>query len=153
MKNKLVVWEWLYKADQDFGYAMGSLGSEELPYYDQICFLFQQAAEKYLKAYIVANELKFEKQHNLIKLLSVCLKKDPVLGELREDCRLLTPFYFESRYPDEHFVVATKKQAQDAGLAAGRIQLKIRECLQVDGEITRDMLTKEDKLVEEKLGN
>ncbi len=51
MAHKLVVLEWLFKADQDFGFAKTIL-SYPREYYDQICFHFQQAAEKYLKAYI-----------------------------------------------------------------------------------------------------
>src|SRR3989344_3553011 len=121
MEHKLVVLEWIYKADQDFGYAGLGL-ADESGYYDQICFLFQQAVEKYLKAYIVANDLKFVKEHSLVKLLDECVKTDVSLSILRDGCKFLTVFYFEVRYPDEQFVVATKEQAEKALEAAARVQ-------------------------------
>ncbi|MCK4291916.1 MAG: HEPN domain-containing protein [Planctomycetes bacterium] len=49
--------EWIEKADEDYGFAR--VGIECTDYFGQICFHFHQAAEKYLKAFIVANELKF----------------------------------------------------------------------------------------------
>jgi len=42
-------------------------GKEE--YKEAVGFHSQQAVEKYLKAFVVANELKFERVHNLVKLL------------------------------------------------------------------------------------
>lgn len=56
MVDKRVINEWLVKAQEDFGFASSVL--DDSTYYAQICFHFQQAAEKYLKAFIVANELE-----------------------------------------------------------------------------------------------
>lgn len=98
MAHRLVVLEWLYKADQDFGFAQTNLTDRALSYYDQICFYFQQAAEKYFKAYIVKFDMKFRKLHDLVKLLDICIVRDKDLMMLREDCQFLTPFYFETRY-------------------------------------------------------
>ena len=39
--------------------------AEEKEYYDHICFHFQQSTEKFLKAYIIANDLGFERTHDL----------------------------------------------------------------------------------------
>lgn len=74
MQNE-VVKEWLQKADEDFGFA--STGIEYTDYFSQICFHFQQAAEKYLKAFIIANDLEFRPVHNLIELFEVCKQKNP----------------------------------------------------------------------------
>jgi len=49
-----IISEWLKKADEDFQFALINL-KEQRPFYAQICFHFHQVAEKYLKAYIVAN--------------------------------------------------------------------------------------------------
>jgi HEPN domain-containing protein len=49
MVHKLVILRWLYKADQDFGFARSSLLDRGVTFYDQICFHFQQAAENILK--------------------------------------------------------------------------------------------------------
>ena len=68
MVDRRLVDEWLGKADEDFGFASINL-DEDRPFFPQICFHFHQAAEKYLKAYIVANVLAFRKAHDLVLLL------------------------------------------------------------------------------------
>lgn len=45
--NLEIVKEWIKKADEDFDFAEVVL--EHKAFYPQICFHFQQAAEKYLK--------------------------------------------------------------------------------------------------------
>lgn len=72
MKNE-VAREWLEKADEDFGFASTSI--EGTDFFAQICFHFQQAAEKYLKAFIIANKLKFRPVHNLLELLEICKRE------------------------------------------------------------------------------
>ena len=56
-----IVQEWLRQAEEDFNFASDSIHHEK--YYSRICFLFQQSAEKYLKAFIVAHKLEFRKIH------------------------------------------------------------------------------------------
>lgn len=97
MKLPEIAREWLEKAQEDYGFACASL--EDTDYFAQICFHFQQAAEKYLKAFIVANKLEFRAVHNLLELLDICKQKDPRIEELTEVCRFLNPFYIDSRYP------------------------------------------------------
>ncbi|PKL46484.1 MAG: hypothetical protein CVV39_07145 [Planctomycetes bacterium HGW-Planctomycetes-1] len=77
MKPSEIAKEWLQKAQEDYGFASASL--EDTEYFAQICFHFQQAAEKYLKAFIVANKLEFRAVHNLLELLDICKKQYPVL--------------------------------------------------------------------------
>ncbi len=57
MADGSLVTEWLTKADEDFDFARVNL-EERKNFFAQICFHFQQAAEKYLKAFIVAKELE-----------------------------------------------------------------------------------------------
>lgn len=57
MISREIVKEWINKADEDYGFASESIDNTD--YFAQICFHFQQAAEKYLKAFIIANELEF----------------------------------------------------------------------------------------------
>ncbi|MBI3353828.1 MAG: HEPN domain-containing protein [Nitrospirae bacterium] len=92
MVDPKVVYEWLNKADEDFNFADANL-SEGNNFYAQICFHFHQAAEKYLKAFIIAYDLEFEKIHNLINLLKICGKQESSLLSLLEECELLNPFY------------------------------------------------------------
>jgi HEPN domain-containing protein len=66
MVDRSIVGEWLAKAREDFEFARINLEEGKL-FFAQICFHFHQAAEKYLKAYIVAHELEFRKIHPLNK--------------------------------------------------------------------------------------
>ncbi len=98
MADRKIVGEWLDKAEEDFQFAVCSLdaGKRFLP---QICFHLQQAAEKYLKAFIIAYDLDLRKIHNLPALLLLCAEKDETLLALKGDCDLLTDYYIEPRYP------------------------------------------------------
>ena len=95
MVDSDIIEEWAAKADEDFEFARINL-EEEKPFYAQICFHFQQAAEKYLKAYIIAKELEFRKIHDLPLLLKQCSSKDATIITLAEDCEFLTTFYIET---------------------------------------------------------
>jgi HEPN domain-containing protein len=64
MVDREIIKEWIAKADEDFEFAEINL-EEEKPFYAQICFHFQQAVEKYLKAYIITNGLEFRRVHDL----------------------------------------------------------------------------------------
>lgn len=126
MGNEIVK-EWLKKAEEDFGFASTSL--EDTNYYAQICFHFQQAAEKYLKTFIIANKLKFRPVHNLMELLEICKDKESQFDKLGEDCRYLNPFYIDTRYPVHwpvHYDKGTAIQARDS---VERIRMFIIELL------------------------
>jgi len=89
--------EWVDKAEEDYGFACA--GIEYTDYFAQICFHFQQAAEKYLKAFIIAEKLDFRPVHNLLELLRTCIQAAPDAQELEQACRFLNPFYIDTRYP------------------------------------------------------
>lgn len=113
MISKIIVQEWLELAQSDLNIAKEDAGKKER--FGYVGFLCQQATEKFLKAYIIAFELEFLKTHDLETLLETCILKDPDFGRLRIPCRLLTPFYIETRYPD--FVEISKlrgKNVKDA---------------------------------------
>ncbi|MEW6326659.1 MAG: HEPN domain-containing protein [Thermodesulfobacteriota bacterium] len=120
-----VVREWLTKADEDFAFAQVNL-EEEKPFFAQICFHFHQAAEKYLKAYIIAHELDFRKVHDLILLLKICLANDVSFAQLRDDCDYLNTFYVETRYPVHWPTHFTRGEAQKASQAAENIRTLIK---------------------------
>jgi len=84
MADPAVVKEWLDKADEDFLFAEANL-REGSGFYAQLCFHFQQAAEKYLKAYIIGNNLPFGRVHDLVYLLRTCAAHAPEFGELKEE--------------------------------------------------------------------
>ena len=68
--------------------------------YNQVCFHCQQAAEKFLKAFLFQKEGKFPKVHSLLELLGLATYLDPNLSALRTDCLYLDQFYVPTRYPD-----------------------------------------------------
>lgn len=61
MISKKVIGEWFRKAKEDFDFASANLIDSNNTFFAQICFHFHQAAEKYLKTYIVAYKLEFKK--------------------------------------------------------------------------------------------
>jgi HEPN domain-containing protein len=92
-----IVKEWIEKAEEDYGFACA--GIEATDYFAQVCFHFQQAAEKYLKTFIVANKLEFRAVHNLLELLQIAKQNEPDIEELEQACHFLNPFYIDTRYP------------------------------------------------------
>jgi HEPN domain-containing protein len=129
MVDRLIIDEWLAKAEDDFEFAR-TIFAEEKEYYDQICFHFQQSAEKFLKAYIIAKGLGFEKTHDLPLLLQRCRGKDPAFEALKPSCDYLTAFYIHSRYPMDWPVETTKDKAQRALQAAEQVRNVVRSLLQ-----------------------
>jgi HEPN domain-containing protein len=119
MVDKRLIREWLEKAEEDFGFASSVI--EDSPYYPQICFHYQQAAEKYLKAFIVANELEFRKSHELLELLSICKAKEQAFSEIEEECNFLNRFYIDTRYPVHWPANYRKEDALKAQTAAKKI--------------------------------
>lgn len=128
MVDLKIVQEWLDKADEDFNFAVASL-EDELEFFPQICFHFQQAAEKYLKAFIVAHELEFKKLHSLRALLKICFEYEKGLSSLKDACETLDEFYIETRYPVHWPTKFTKSDAVEAKKAAKVIGQKIKETL------------------------
>lgn len=113
--------EWIRKADEDFGFA--SAGLEHTDFFAQICFHFQQAAEKYLKAFIIARHLPFRSVHSLMELLELCKEQAVEFAQLTEACRFLNPFYIDARYPvhwptqyDRETALAAKGAAAEVGI-------------------------------------
>lgn len=121
MVDRKIVDEWLEKAEEDYLFTSKHLQDEE-SFFAPLCFHCQQAAEKYLKAYIVARGLSFRKVHDLVELLNVCQSHDATFAELDDDTKRLTRFYIDTRYPAIWPVGYTKDDAVDALSCAGRIR-------------------------------
>jgi HEPN domain-containing protein len=119
MVDKRLIREWIEKADEDFGFACSVI--EDSSYYAQICFHFQQAAEKYLKAFIVAYELEFRKSHELLELLGICRAQDQTFASIEDECNYLNRFYIDTRYPVHWPANYDKEDALKAQKAAKNI--------------------------------
>ena len=120
MADIKVVNEWLAEAKEDFDFASFAL-KEKDRFYSRICFHFQQAAEKYLKAFIVAYDLPFEKIHDLTKLIKICQQKDNSFANIKEEAKHLTDLYVDTRYPAFWPTGRTRKEAEKAKQAAQSI--------------------------------
>jgi HEPN domain-containing protein len=92
--------EWVQKAEADYRLA-GKLVSGSEPFHDHVCFLCQQAAEKYLKALLEELGLPVPRIHNLVQLLTLLLPHYPSLRPLRRGLKFLTRFAVGTRYPGE----------------------------------------------------
>lgn len=128
MADLTIVREWLEKADEDFNFASANL-NEGSEFFAQICFHFQQAAEKYLKSYIIARGLPFSKVHDLLYLLKECSGDDPSFAELKEDAITLNTSYIETRYPVHWPTCYSKESAEQARIAAKNIAKKVRDSI------------------------
>jgi HEPN domain-containing protein len=127
MVDPQIVKEWLSKADEDYNFASSIL--HDSSFYAQLCFHFHQAAEKYLKAFIVANGLEFKKIHDLIVLHKICLTKEPSIEPLLDDCKVLNRYYIDTRYPVHWQNEYSKNEALKAQKASGNIALAIKKIL------------------------
>ena len=127
MANSQLVREWLAEADEDLGFAASVL--DESSYYAQICFHFHQAAEKYLKAYVVAHDLEFQKIHDLPVLLKTCMQQNSNLRIILDDCKFLNRYYIEARYPVHWPTSYDREETQKAHAAAKHIRDAIQNTL------------------------
>lgn len=119
--------KWTDKAESDFAFASSIL--PDTTFYAQVCFYFQQAAEKFLKAYIVRYDLEFKKIHDLVQLLGICAKHSEKFTSLLDDCRLLTTLYIDTRYPVHWPAAVSKEEANKALEAARKIKLFVEKLL------------------------
>jgi HEPN domain-containing protein len=66
-----------------------------------ICFHCQQSAEKYLKGFLFQNDVEFQKNHDLIRLLALCEAVDAQFSTILPKCNNLNRYSVIPRYPDE----------------------------------------------------
>lgn len=98
--------------------------------YNGACFFAQQAAEKALKALIIAKEAKGIRDHEVSKILERASRHAPELLEFGEGAKFLDPLYVDTRYPDARgYRAFTKKEAERAISIAGGILEVVRHHL------------------------
>ena len=103
--------EWIRKAQNDLRSAE-ILFKENGPT-DSLCFHCQQAAEKYLKSFLVSHWIKPPMIHDLVLLLKYCRKIDKEFENLKEEVLFLNKYYIETRYPPE-ISVYSRRECKDA---------------------------------------
>src|SRR4051794_18075781 len=90
--------KWVRKAEQDWKVAH-KLAGEDPPPRDIVCFLCQQAAEKYLKALPQENGVMVPKTHELAEIVDLLLPGDATLARLRRKADSVTQYAVDYRYP------------------------------------------------------
>jgi HEPN domain-containing protein len=96
---KDLVNKWIMRADKDLLSAEREFSFEN-PVTETVCFHCQQAAEKYLKAFLVYHQIYFTKTHKIIDLLELCATVDASFKDELRDADNLTDYAVEIRYPD-----------------------------------------------------
>ncbi len=112
MVKKKLAKEWFNNGQKDIGDAEFLLKNNRA--LENIAFHVQQAAEKYLKGFLIYHNWKLEKIHDLVKLLEEAVKIDKPFSRFRAPMRKITNFYFESRYPVGYKVDYTKQELKAA---------------------------------------
>jgi len=111
--------QWLIKAMNDLLNADNNLKSEVVPF-DTVCFHCQQAAEKLLKAYLLANGKEHPFTHDLFLIIEKIRSLNSEVDELRDPCSILMPYAVEIRYPDDWYM-PSEEDAKEARAAASDI--------------------------------
>lgn len=116
MKSRLeLVRNWFVKAGNDLKIALREMEAED-PATDAVCFHFQQAVEKTLKAWLTWQDIEYRPIHNIEVLLATCEKLDPDFKQLRH-VESLTPYAVEIRYADDFYLPTEQEMREAAGMA------------------------------------
>jgi HEPN domain-containing protein len=99
MKDPLALaQEWFDRGDRDLDAAQ--LLHDEHFHTDVIAYHLQQAIEKYLKGYLLLNDVRPPRIHDLDTLLNLASTVEPDLYDPFIDlCEKATRYYLEERYP------------------------------------------------------
>jgi HEPN domain-containing protein len=92
---------WMNKAENDLLSAQRLLEIEPL-ILDTACFHCQQAIEKWLKAYLIYNNVDIQKTHDVIALLDKCANFDPEFADV--DPLDINAYAVNGRYPDANLM-------------------------------------------------
>ncbi|NLG79472.1 MAG: HEPN domain-containing protein [Firmicutes bacterium] len=112
---------WIRKAESDLADARRTVASEGP--YDTACFHCQQAAEKYLKAFLAYHERPIPRTHDLEELARLCSAIDKTLVWENLDLEQLTDYAVAARYDDEFW------PEQDVAADAVRQVERLREAI------------------------
>jgi len=119
--------EWMSRVAHDLRAAEAVLVLSP-PLTDVAVFHCQQAAEKALKAFLVAHDVLFDKVHDLRVLVRTCRAIEPSFADLDEASRILTPYAVRFRYPAEPIDPSLDEANEALGLARSFVQ-KVEEFL------------------------
>ena len=117
----------LLKAEEDLN-AAKSLITHGTSFLSTVCFHSQQAAEKYLKAFLTYHQIEFPKTHDIDELLDLVAPTDSKLSRSLRDVIVLTSYGVDVRYPGD-FLNVTGRNAQEAIQMAEKVRRLVLELL------------------------
>jgi HEPN domain-containing protein len=121
---------WLRQAEHDLTIARGH---QERGDYSDACFMAEQAAQKVLKAFLIARGQRAVPLHSVAQLAERCAQLDPDFAIHITPGRILDQYYIPTRYPDAlappavPFESYTQEQAQRAVAAVGALVALVNE--------------------------
>ena len=80
-----------------------------------VCFHCQQAVEKYLKAFLVANEVEIVRTHNIEFLLAECASIENVFSDINP--KNLSDFGVDVRYPGDLYIPEESEVLESVNIA------------------------------------
>lgn len=110
---------WLKKSKRDLETAL-RLSREPDPYSDTAIYHYQQCAEKALKGFVVFNNIRFEKAHDLSVLLQLIIPINEKFSSLIDEADTLTPYSTTFRYPGED-IEPTKEEFDEIAKSTNNI--------------------------------
>lgn len=116
--------EWLKYANNDFIVAKDNF---KLGHFSYVCQLCQQAAEKYLKAFLVFNGKEPKRTHLLRELIKDCSAINKDFIKLMESAKELEQYYIPTRYPIGLFGIYDKSSAEKALASCQKIVNKVKK--------------------------
>ena len=125
MTRKLIE-EWIYKAEEDFESAVYLFKKDKKAVPDSVCFHCQQCIEKYLKAFLISNDIEPPEIHDLQRLKAICSEVDESFEEVSGELDILNAYAVNFRYPGE---AATVEEAHEAVFVMRKIHTFIRDRL------------------------
>jgi HEPN domain-containing protein len=123
----LVIREWVRKAENDLRTAVHTLEMEDDCPTDTVCFHAQQCVEKYLKAFLIFEEIDFPKTHDIGKIAALLPPRIQVSLTVEEQIQL-TNYATVMRYPGDYFPISMT-EAKKAVRLARRVRMQIRKLL------------------------
>lgn len=118
--------EWIQIAEKDWRRIQVQLDADD-PEFAGFCL--QQAVEKFLKAYLLAQGWELRKIHNLDALLTDAVTYDPSLERFRAPCQTVSAFYFTERYPDFPGVELTRQDVETHAEQMSELITRLRAAL------------------------
>ena len=120
--------EWITRAENDYEMALRAMKETIIP--EAVCFHAQQCIEKYMKAILQENDIRFERVHDIGVLLTQCRGSISGLEDNKADLNQLSTYAVDARYPG---LPISEDEARECQVIMERIRKIIREYFKLSG--------------------